>query len=239
MACLLVAASAAVGFLSYERQNGRHKNDMARLESACSAVQKRLGELDAQIERRLEAFAEVVAGHKEFSLRMLVENDRSSPVVTEMAPQFMKPMGFGVLEIVDSTFTILSSGHFPANRGNSSGEKVRQLRDAPALCSETIMGRRELTLQSRKRFTIADFPFYAVGGLPVDTALLGMLSPGGSVRLLLHADGEYLGMDSVASISEIKDNHIIVNDQTFLCRRFDLPAMVDGNAASLFVLVEK
>ena len=117
----------------------------------------------ARIQAQLQSLAEVVAANKEFFLRLLVENDRSAPAVTEIAARFLEPMGFSVLEITDSSRTILSSGHFPASAGNKSMHQAGVLSKKLSAIMENIMGTPTLTMQAEYPFTIAGFNFLVSG----------------------------------------------------------------------------
>ena len=97
-----IIVTAGLMFFLMNLRISKIKNaaDLDELLVAEQTVQKRFEELSLQIASQLEAFSEVIASYKDFSLKILVENDRSSPVVTEMASQFLRPMGFSVLEIM-------------------------------------------------------------------------------------------------------------------------------------------
>jgi hypothetical protein len=220
----------------------RQSSDAANLEMlffAEEAVQKQINELSTRIDRQLSSLCNVVSAHKEFSLKILVENDRSSPVITEMASNFLKPMGFSVLEITDSAYAILSSGHFPANAGNRSTEKAQFLSSETAACLENIMGVETLTMQAKKSFRIAGFPFYVMGGVTLDSTLLNRLTPRKNVILLLKKGKDFIGMKDIKSISKITDNTIIINDKKYLAAECPLVSVGLEDEISILVLIDE
>ncbi|MBN1308386.1 MAG: hypothetical protein JXA18_10745 [Chitinispirillaceae bacterium] len=235
-----VITAVLVFFIMNNRLNhAKSAADLERLHFAEQTVQKRLNDLSVRIESRLKAFADVVASNNNFSLRLLVENDRSSPVVTETASQFLKPMGFSVLEITDSSRSILSSGHFPASAGNRSVHTDGHLSGEAAATMENIMGTPTLALQAETDFSIAGFPFHATGGLAIDNGLLARLAPNDNVALLLKKGGDYIGMDNIHSISSITDRHIIINDKKYPASEIEIPSTGIDEKVSLIVLLKK
>ncbi len=239
VASSLCAAIIIFLIMNIGLQREKDAADLALLLSVEQTMQKRIDDISSQIQFQVKAFSDVVAAHKDFSLRILAENDRTSPVITEMASQFIKPMGFSVLEITDSAWSILSSGHFPASAGNSCAEKAGQLSDKATACTDNIMGTPTLTLQARNGFTIAGFLFYVMGGITIDASLLTRLTPNKKVKLLFKKGGEYIGMDNIGSISAITDHRIIINDKKFLAAELPIPSAVTEEKMSLIVLVDK
>ncbi|MBN1575693.1 MAG: hypothetical protein JW913_04025 [Chitinispirillaceae bacterium] len=236
---IIITALLMFLFMNVQLNHGKNAADLERLHFVEQAVRKRLDDLSTRIEFQLKAFSDVVASHKEFSLRLLVENDRSSPVVTEMASQFLKPMGFSVLEITDSSGSILSSGHFPASAGNRSVHTDGRLSEKAAATMENIMGTPILTLQAETGFSIAGFPFHLTGGLTIDDTLLARLAPNGNVTLLLKKGGEYTGMENIRSISAITDRHIIINDKKYPASEIEIPSRGIDEMVSLIVFLTK
>ena len=236
-----IIVTAGLMFFLMNLRISKIKNaaDLDKLLVAEQTVQKRFEELSLQIASQLEAFSEVIASYKDFSLKILVENDRSSPVVTEMASQFLRPMGFSVLEITDSSWTILSSGHFPASAGNSSAEKAGRLSKKAALCTEDIMGVPTLTFQAKTTFSIAGFTFHVAGGLTLDKTLLERLTPAGNVTLVLKKGDEYIGMEGIGSISAIKDHRIIINDKEYPASEIEVSSAGLDEKVLLIVIIDK
>ena len=241
IAALIAAViAAAATFFTMKAVNSSQDTDCStrQLLIAKKTVQKRLDDLSMSIQSQLQSFSEVVAARKDFSLRLLVENDRSAPEVTELAFQFLKPMEFSVLEITDSSRSILSSGHFPASAGNKSMHKPGVLSKKPAVTMENIMGAQTLTMQAESGFSIAGFRFFVTGGIAVDKKLLEKLSPNENVQLLLKNGDSYTGMDNISSVSAITDNHLIINDRRYPAAEIDLPVAGIDSKISLIVLMK-
>lgn len=236
----LVICAAAAFFLFQDFKGKMEiKRDLENLSLAEQAVKKNLSEITRSITSRLNSFTKAVSEDRNFSLRLLVENDRSSPDVTQTSVKFIGPMGFSVLELTDSAFTILSSGHFPANAGNSISAKANRLAEEPGIYLENMMGEEVLTLQAIKRFEIADIPFFAVGGLKIDQNFLDMLSPGIGIGVLLRDESRYMGEITIRSISEIKNNRILINDQEYLATQFPLTPSGENTPALIVVLMNQ
>jgi len=208
------------------------------LAKAAASVQKSWSYRSDMLSRQLRAFASSIAVNNDFSLKMLVEHDRSSGVITGIAGQFMKPMGFSALEILDSSSTVLSSGHFPANAGNKS-VNLKGLSDTPAVCPENVMGQKKLSLQCAVRFTIADFPFYVAGGVIIDSLFLAGLTPSENVGLILRYDDDFIStIDSIHSLSAIEKNEVIVNDRKYPATNIRIAVSGTGDSLSLFVVLK-
>jgi hypothetical protein len=240
MVGIAIILSAVVTFFILKSTSGDTKQafTVQRLLTAQQTVQKRLDDYYTQIESQLKSFADVVATHKDFSLKILVENDRSALVVTELAGLFLKPMGFSVLEITDSSRTILSSGHFPASAGNKSLHQAHQLSKNVLATTENIMGLPTLTLQAEYNFSIAGFSFFVTGGVTVDDKLLARLAPNDQTILLLKKGENYTGMDNISSISAITDNQIIINDKKYPAAEIEVPSSGVDEKISIIVLLK-
>jgi len=202
-------------------------------------VESRLGEIFTSLEEQVKRFAATVGVDRDFSMKLLVERDRSAAEVTDVAATFMGPMGLSILQIVDSQETILSSGHFPASAGNSLEEKLGSMTKNPSFLYENIGSESKLTLQSRVSFAIEGLPLEAVGGLRVDNRFLLSLCPLKESILLLKTGTSYAGSITVNSISEVKDRTIIVNDKAYMVDSIALPFSGEGAPPNLLVLVEK
>ena len=239
---VIIAAVVAGGgvFLSLYMLHSKQDTERAAndLLTARETVQKRLDDFSVRIQAQLQSLAEVVAANKEFSLRLLVENDRSAPAVTEIAARFLEPMGFSVLEITDSSRTILSSGHFPASAGNKSMHQAGVLSKKLSAIMENIMGTPTLTMQAEYPFTIAGFNFLVSGGIVVDTGLLETLTPNSRVQLLLKDGDTYLCMENIASVSPITNHEIIINDKKYRAAEIALPVAGMDGEISLIVLMK-
>lgn len=204
------------------------------------AVEKRFREKAADIVERLTAFSQEVASDQLFSLRLLVENNPSAPEVTGKAGQFLKPMGFSLLDITDSSFVILSSGGFPASAGNGSAQRGAALSGEPKFLNDNLMGQSVLSLQAKREFAIAGtIRFYVLGGVIVDDRFLASLSPGAGIRVLLQQGTSVMGMPGVRAISDVKNGKIIINDKEYPAFRMDVPFAGEGQPPAFIVVVER
>lgn len=210
-----------------------------QLEFAKQSLEKHLEEYKIQIEKQLTAFSEAVLLNRNFSLRLLVEKDRSSADITELASRYLGPMGFSVLDIADSEHQILSSGHFPANAGNRLSKIIEKLSSDPVIIDEFVMGSEKLMLKATKEFRIADIPFLVIGGIEINEDLLNRLAPCGGVRVILKRGNDYYGMADIHSASEIKDNKIIINDKEYPAVEIALPYVGENEPPVLIIILEK
>jgi hypothetical protein len=238
-----VVAGLAVFFvMRYQARQGSAVWAAGELMGVRQSVEKRLADLSQEITARLSAFAEGAASDQLFALRLIAEDNPSAPEVAGKAGAFMAPMGFAFLSIVDSAGTILSSGHFPASRGDRiSEELVRQLAEEPKLLEGLAAdGKKTLSLQARAAFTVADsITFFALGGAAVDGAFLGRLSPVPDVRVLLRRGNEVTGMDNVKTMSEVKDGAVLINGKTYPAFTVALDCAGEGESAELIGILMK
>jgi len=208
--------------------------------AVCAAeVSKRLAEISEDISTRLSAFAAEVASDQLFSLRLLAENNRSADEVAGKAGQFIKPMGFSLLTIIDSASDILSSGDFPASAGNSALQKAALLSGEPKVIVDQVRGKNVVTLQAKKSISIVDgIPFYALGGVVIDDAFLARLTSRRGVTVLLKQGNAVMGMEDVKTISDVTGGKIVINNKEYGAGRIDLPFAGEGDAPGLIVIVE-
>ena len=182
-----------------------------------AAVEQALAGRGAALTRRLRAFAEQVAGDRDFAMKLIVEQDRTAPEVTEFARRYMAAMDLGLLEIADSASVLLSCGHFPAAAGNSVASKAAALDSQAVFLLDTIRGEEVLTLQARVTATLGDSTRTGCqGGWVVDQAFLDGLTPPPGVRVMLRAGSHSIGLNSISSMSAITGNTMIINDTTYL-----------------------
>lgn len=201
-------------------------------------VEKQVLDKSFHLSDQLGAFSRVVAADREFSMKLLVENNRSAPEITEITSRFMEPMGLSVLEIADSQHVLLSCGQFSANAGTSAADKEALLNDKGVFVQDNIKGQKVLTLQANIRFKILDAGFYCTGGLIVDENFVSRMSPGNGFRLLLKQGQKVMGMDTVESISDVKDSTIIINNKTYQAMLFSLPFAGQGDAPFCILINE-
>lgn len=239
-ALIAVFCSAALttGIFIVKEKKQRQAAAVATIQTMESMVQKQLDDLSSGIVGQLDAFAQTVAANRNFSLRILVENNPSSADITGMAVQFMQPMGFSALEIADKSAHILSCGHFPARSGSDCREKATALNATPELYTENIMGTAVLTLQAKSNFSIANIPFSVMGGVTLNRALLQRLAPRTDVTLLLKNGESYIGMDDIHAISAITNNTIIINDKKYLATSIMLPTGRPSEKQELLIVID-
>ncbi|HEX2956652.1 MAG TPA: hypothetical protein VHO70_07465 [Chitinispirillaceae bacterium] len=217
IAVVIGCCSAVAGYVVHLQVTSSEKvsAQSAKLHQIEMTVQKNMQLISSEIESKLASFAEAVAEDRFFSLRLLGEQDRSSPDVTQFAAKFMKPMGFSVLDIVDSSYVVVSSGAFIASVGGNASEKISALGKNPDFYKDKIMGEMVLTFQAKKNFRIADIPFYVLGGCRVDKNFLKRLAPDDRCSLFLKSGEEIIGNDTIRTVSDLKNHKIIINDKEY------------------------
>jgi hypothetical protein len=209
--------SAVVGYVVHLQISASETVSIqdSRFDQIELVVQKNIRQISDDIENRLSSFADAVAEDRVFSLRLLGEQDRSSPDVTQFASRFIKPMNFSILDIVDSSFSVVSSGQFTANAGSNVTEKISALEKKPGFYKDKIMGESVLTFQARKAFKIADIPFYVSGGCFVNKQFLEKVAPNDSCSLFLKIGDEIFGNDTIRTVSDLKGHTMIINDKKY------------------------
>ncbi|HUI92773.1 MAG TPA: hypothetical protein VLX68_11050 [Chitinivibrionales bacterium] len=199
------------------------------------SVERQINSQEDCLAQQIAAFAAVVAGDREFSMKLLVEKDKSAPEVTEIAQRYLAPMGLSILSITDSQYVILSCGHFPANAGSmfTSGSL---LGDKPAFVMDNVKGETVLTLQSKSPFKILNAVFYVCGGMAVGKDFLARLSCWPGYSILVKQGTTVLGMEKVESISDVKDSTILLNNVRYPAASIGLPYAGAGDAPVCIVM---
>ena len=190
---------------------------------------------------QVASFARTVASDRDFSMKVLVDKDRSASEVTDIAPRYMEPMALSLLSIVNSRDTILSCGQFPASAGGPSAV-AGSLGDSAAFAMDNLKGVMVLTLQAKTRFTILDSVFFAIGGVVVDQNFCSRFSLPQGYRLLCKQGGTVIGAPGgqhVESISDVKDNVIVLNNASYPAISIVLPYVGSGSAPCLIVIADK
>lgn len=234
LAAILVTASASYVFLT---QNNRSVQQQMKAEQnrIRIIVENAIEGQSRQLVDQLSAFTAQIAGAREFSMKLLVENNPASPEVSEFAGQYMEPMGLSMLSILDSSGTILSSGQFPAGAGSPS-----PMRDLPqgGFVLDTVHGQEVLTLQATKQFAISEVPLFCAGGHIVDRAFLSRLPAGSGVLLVFKCGNKFVSNDSIRTISDFTDNSIVMNDKKYGAVMIPLRNADPANPVQLFVLFD-
>jgi hypothetical protein len=232
-------AGIIVAFLMNEQFSKKSTIDSFQKVSITeSSVKNRLKSIEQKMIDQLSAFASAVEADKSFALKLLAENDKAAPEVAEIAVRFIGPMGFTTLEVIDSSMTIISSGHFPASAGSNVRELISKLTSKPSVIESSLIGKNKLILQAKKEFTIADFPFIVTGGIEINEKLLEELSPGDGVKVICQNGTTFLGIKGIKSISELKDNKLFINEKEYVASMIPLTC-VNNNSCSLIILADK
>lgn len=201
-------------------------------------VETQLKTMTDGLTSQIAAFSRAVAGDRDFSMKVLVEKDRSAQEVTDIAPRYMEPMALSVLSIVNSRDTILSCGQFPASAGGPS-PVAGLLGSSAAFVMDNVKGPTVLTLQAKERFAILDSVFYAIGGLIVDANFCSRFSLPQGYRLLCKQGAAVIGLEHVESISDVKDNMIALNNVSYPAVSIALPFSGSGSPPSLIIIPDK
>jgi hypothetical protein len=236
-AAVILTAAVAGAVFHYARSSAEGRHARAGLASARLSVERAVAQHAATLQRQLDAFCDVAAHDRDFAMKILVENDRSAPEVTELAPRFLAPMDMWVLEITDSALVVLSSGHFPMNVGNAVPQKASLPVGQAFLFEENIRGRRQLTWQMKAKFAIEGMVFYCFGGRLVDSTFLCSLTPSDEVEVVLRRGDRAIGSMEVESVSAIKENAAVVNNTLYLADSVSLFSCGEEQSSVLLVLI--
>jgi hypothetical protein len=214
-------------------------NALKQLAMTSTTVDRSVKNISDRLRDQLTGFCTTVAEDRDFAMKLIVEQDASAPEVSEIAARYIGAMGFSFLDIIDANATILSSGHFPAYAG-SRNEKKKTMRDSVAtVMVENSKGTDVLTLQVRIPFTCAGTILSAIGGIVIDSSFVATLIPYDGVLVVIKKGNTVTGMPSVESMSELKDNHLIINNQSWLAAQLPLPWSGETEQPALIVLLEE
>jgi hypothetical protein len=242
MKCVVVMIiGAMLSFFVFNGNVAKNQQRFALSELArCKvAIQQHLAQEGGRIVRQLNGFSRAVSANQDFSMKLVVDKDRSAPVVSEIALQYMEPMDLSLLEVVDSSQVLLSCGQFPGANGKTVSPAIAQLDTQAAFLFDDLRGEQVFTHQARVRFSIAETPVFAVGGTVVDQDFLARLAPTDQVRLIVKRGTFVLGTCSVQSMSDLRDNTIIVNDTSYLATSLTLPYSGIDDPPLLYILIPK
>jgi hypothetical protein len=189
-----------------------------------------------KLSEQLSAFSKVIASDREFSMKLLVENNRSAPEVTEAAVRYMEPMGLSILEISDSQHVLLSCGEFEANAGTSIAGKEALLGEKGVFIEDAIKGKSELTMQAKAKFKILDGQYYCCGGFIVDDKFLKQVDPGNGFKFFFKQGQKVFGLENAEGLSNLTDSTVVMNAKTYPVMSFALP-IAAGSAEALSCIV--
>ena len=212
---------------------------LKELASTKAAVEKNIDDIAANLLLQLQGFCASVADDRDFAMKLIVEKDYSAPEVADIALSYMKAMGLSFLEVTDADFRILSSGHFPASAGNKSLQKSSLPDSSANFMFDNIKGADVLSLQIKIPFSCAGALFYCVGGIAVDEHFITGLIPHEGTRLIFKHGKDIVGMEDIETMSELKDNSIIINDRSWLAESLVIPWAGEADAPEIIILKEE
>ena len=216
-----------------------HDQKLLELMNMSHIVEKEINDISSNIKKQLTAFSAIVSDDRDFVMKLLVEKDFTAPEVADIAIQHMKSMGLSFLEIVDSEYKILSSGHFPASTGNISNKKKNMTDNTMTFLYDNIKGTEVLSLQLKIPFFCSDVILYCIGGIAADSDFISQIRPYKGIQILLKQENSILGMDNIETISDIEDNRIIINDKTWMVNSMSLKGVEGEKIPEIFILMEE
>lgn len=211
--------------------------DIADMQNIKHQVEVQLANVTSGIAAQVAAFAKVVANDRDFSMKLLVEKERSASEVSEVANKFMEPMGFSLLSIINNRDTLLSCGQFPASVGGPAPE-YRSLAEKAAFILDNVKGQQVLTLQAQAKFTILDTVLFANGGVVADDAFMARFTVPAGYKILLKQGGTIIGIGGISAISEVKDNAVVINNKTYPAIAINLPFAGGGTPPAFIIYCE-
>jgi hypothetical protein len=236
---LLLAALPSLAVLLPGCGRPGRQEAFAELALVKKTVECRLASRMERISAQIAAFAAAVAEDRDFSMKFLVDKDRSAPEVTEIARKYLEPMAFSVLTVTDSQYIVLSCGHFPANTG-AAFPSARGFSAAPSFVMDNVKGENVLTVQAKARFTILDTAiFFAFGGLAAGKEFCSGLCCWPGYSVLVKKGSAVSGLDKVESISEVKGDTIVLNNVTYPAASISLPWTGEGDPPVLLIVSQK
>lgn len=213
---LLVIISVVVATIVIAKKIAPFEKDFVIKEVSYNAAgtARAFNALSQNIEKQLASFGRIVSDDMDFAMKLSIDGDISAPEISEFALQYIEPMGFSFLEIVDSAFVILSSGHFPSSNGNVAMDHKDIPENKALIISKDLKGETHTALLVKVPFNCAGTKLFAVGGISLNDELLSTLSSNSNTKVLVKVEETIVGFE-VKTISELKDHKIIINDKTY------------------------
>ncbi len=233
--CAAASACAVFSCKPPARQAGPHEE----LFALKALIEKQIRTEARRISEQLTAFSRVAAADRDFPMKLFVEGNRSAPEVTDFTQRFMEPMGFSLLEIADSSQTILSCAQFPASTGTKIADNAALLGDEARFVYDNVKGQKVMTLQAKVRFRILDTLLYCLGGRIVDEAFVAQWSPGSGYKLIYNIGNTVFGATGAPSDSDITDSTAALGGVVYPAVRISLPYAGQGDAPALILISEK
>lgn len=226
-------------FLAIKSHSLNKHLSVIEINRATEAVEHNLNALSSQLIQQISQFCATVGYDRDFVMKLIVEKEYAAPEIADIAGHYMKPMGFSFLEITDSAYKILSSGHFPAQAGNKAVDKA-DLQDSVLTCFyDNIKGRQVLSLQVKLPFQCEGKKLYCIGGVEIDFPFIQKLSPCEGVEVFLKQGNTIVGNQNIESLSELKDNQILINDRTWLASSLAFTWSGQGEIPKLILLMKE
>jgi hypothetical protein len=224
----VIAGAGAVVFMWALRSSHEAREaSLGQLELVKQSVERQCRSRMEELGRQAAGFAAAAANDRDFSMKLLVDKDRSAPEVTDIARRYSDPMDCPLLSVTDSQYVLLSCSQFPASVGTASAA-ARLLGDGPAFLLDNVKGKTLLTLQAKARFSILDSHYFACAGRIVDERFVAGIFFPPQFWLIIKQGKTVLGMDHVEMISDIKDGTILINNRPYQAASFVLPFAGEG-----------
>ena len=156
-----------------------------RVAALASVIRADLDRQSAGIAQRLAALREAIAQDNKFRSAVVQQGGERSYLL-DYAGDAMRLAGLSVLQIQDGTGRIVSSGHFRNEYDRSDPALPRLLAAAPegtALVEARTAEASFLALARVDSLRVFGRLFTLVGGIPVDSSLLGRLTPDSELRV--------------------------------------------------------
>lgn len=235
---LFIAGLCAGGLFGFSRMRAaREATAQTQLVNAHVAVTRTISTIESDLSARLDAFVRRLENDREFSMKLVVDQDLSDPAVSEQAVRAMALMGLSVLSLYDSDFRLLSSGHFPASAGTIQRYPAEILGPSPRCVTENIRGETVTALMARAQFSIAENTYYCCGGYVVDSSFAARLIPWAGVRIIIQTGSGTYGTGPVSTMSKIDGSRIIINDTTWAAVRVDLPVPAESSPVTVITVI--
>ena len=156
-----------------------------RVAALASVIRVDLDQRSEGIAQRLAALREAIAQDNKFRSAVVQQGGERSYLL-DYAGDAMRLAGLSLLQIQDGTGRIVSSGHFRNEYDRSDPALPRLLAAAPegtALVEARTAEASFLALARVDSLRVFGRLFTLVGGIPVDSSLLGRLTPDSELRV--------------------------------------------------------
>ncbi len=235
----LLTAAIVLFLINREMSSINLDSAQNELVHVASGVEKDVNNLCSRLLTELAGFCLTVANDRDFAMKLLVEQDYTAPEIADIAGRYIDAMGFSFLEITDANYRILSSGHFPASAGNRSNNKSQFSDSLITFFFDNIKGEQVLSIQVKIPFSCAGFKLYCTGGIKADSNFVSQLKPHKDVQVFLKHGNNIIGKDNIETISEIKNNKVIINNTTFLAVSLPLLWVGENERPEIIILIDE